>query len=176
MLALSACGASQPMRRPPEDPLLSAPHEGLFAKGVAFARRGDLTRAEQYLSAALLRGHARRPTVIALVRVCVAASRMRVAAHHAESYLREVPDDASMHYIAGTVYVALDQDRAARDHLLAAIGSPRPVSEAAVVLAEITDSPDRRRELLALYLQRQPEGRLAARAQRELALLAEESR
>jgi predicted small lipoprotein YifL len=62
ILAFAAVGCVRkgPAGQPPDDPIAEVPARDLFRKGLGHGRRGDLTRAEQYLSAALLKGYPKR--------------------------------------------------------------------------------------------------------------------
>src|SRR5262245_27084117 len=65
----------------------------LIERGAAFAAVGDLTRAEQYLAAALDRGGDPDKVLPLLLRVCVEAEKYRVAADYARDYLRKKPEN-----------------------------------------------------------------------------------
>ena len=86
----------------------------LFARGKAFAQVGDLTRAEQYLSAALDAGGDESKILPLLVMVCVDGKRYRVAIDYAEGSLKHHPEDTHLRYLVGTLYLATGDAEAAR--------------------------------------------------------------
>ncbi len=79
----------------------------LFDEGVAYALRGDTLRAEHYLGLALRSGHDVDEVVCWLVRVCVASSRYRTALKHAETHLRDHPDDWWLRLVTASIHDAL---------------------------------------------------------------------
>ncbi len=89
----------------------------LVDRGKAFARIGDLTRAEQYLSAALDEGADPRIVLPLLMRVCVESGRLRVAIRHADDFLKRHPDDNRLRYLLGTLYAAVGEPASARREL-----------------------------------------------------------
>lgn len=91
--------------------------ELLLARGRAFAEIGDLTRAEEYLSAALDNGG--KPEVILplLVSICVRDQRYRSAAQYLEEHLRKHPRQSELRFLLGTLYIGLEKDDAARAEL-----------------------------------------------------------
>jgi tetratricopeptide (TPR) repeat protein len=148
----------------------------LRAEGLALARRGDLTRAQQYLSAALDKGYDETIVVPELVKVCVASSRFRAALHYAEPYLLKHPEDAGMNYVVGTIHLALGNVQQATKTLNGALQPSLLMIDAAFSLALIAhkegNAPQARVHLLH-YLQVKPKGRYAARASELLAQLEE---
>lgn len=91
--------------------------EGLVRQGHDAERRGDSVRAEQYWSLALKAGASPQDVLPALLRVCVAGSRLRAATNYAEPYLRNHPEAKELRYLVATLHVSLGQERAARLHL-----------------------------------------------------------
>jgi predicted Zn-dependent protease len=91
--------------------------ELLLARGRAFAEIGDLTRAEEYLSAALDNGG--KPEVILplLVAICVRDQRYRSAAQYLEDHLRSHPRKHQLRFLLGTLYIGLEKKEAARAEL-----------------------------------------------------------
>jgi|CZKU01.1.fsa_nt_gi tetratricopeptide (TPR) repeat protein len=89
----------------------------LLDRGQAFATVGDLTRGEQYLSAALRRGAEVRRVLPLLVHVCVEAGRYRVAADYVRAYLPDDPENATLHMLSGLLEAAVgDRDVARREY------------------------------------------------------------
>ena len=94
----------------------SASAAQLVERGRGFATVGDLTRAEQYLSASLEAGADVRTVLPQLLRVCVAAGRYRVGVEHARRYLREDPSDDRLRFLLGVLEAAVgDRDAALRE-------------------------------------------------------------
>jgi tetratricopeptide (TPR) repeat protein len=89
----------------------------LIDRGRAFATIGDLTRGEQYLSAALQRGAAAPLVLPLLVHVCVEAGRYRVAAEYVRAYMLSDPDSATLRLLYGLLEAAVgDRDVALREY------------------------------------------------------------
>lgn len=179
VLALAACAGAPPRPDgpPPTDPLAGVEHAELFGRGLAFARAGDYLRAEQYLQTALLKGHPEQEVVPALVKVCVAASRLRAALAYAAPYLEQHPDDAAMRYLTAHLRLAAgDRDGARRE--LETLRTTRPaMGEATLSLALLVrDDGDaaRARALLGTYLAAEPTGPDARTARAALAALPPE--
>lgn len=89
----------------------------LFERGLAFAEIGDLTRAEQYLAAALDQGAPPRRTLAALLRVCVAAGRNRAAIVYAREYGSALSGDAQFDFILALLESGVGDVEAAIEHL-----------------------------------------------------------
>lgn len=89
----------------------------LLARGRAFARVGDLTRAEQYLSAALDAGADVGVALPMLLRVCIAEQRYRAAITYAEPYLNKRPDDFRLRFVVASLYATIGETVLAWDHL-----------------------------------------------------------
>jgi tetratricopeptide (TPR) repeat protein len=91
--------------------------EELVERGRAFAMIGDLTRGEQYLSAALRRGADPCVVLPLLVHVCVEAGRYRVAAEYLRMYMIDNPESANMHLLYGSLEAAVgDREVAQREY------------------------------------------------------------
>lgn len=168
-LAAGACVSQvkAQTKAPPTDPIASVSASELRRTGLAFARRGDLLRAQQYLSAAHLKGYEETVVVPELVKVCIAASRLRAALEYGESYLQDHPDDAGMSYVIGTIHLALGNLGEASLRLQGALRPAEVMIDAAFSLALIAS---RRGQLeladehLRRYLAHKPSGRYALRA------------
>jgi tetratricopeptide (TPR) repeat protein len=114
----SACAPSvtpAAFARPPLPARDSA--EGLLRQGNDAERHGDSVRAEQYWSLALNAGASHQEVLPALLRVCIAGSRLRAAVNYAEPYLRNHPEAKELRYLVATLHVSLGQERPARLHL-----------------------------------------------------------
>lgn len=83
-------------------------------RGKAFAAVGDLTRAEDYLVAAIDQGADTREILPILIDVCVRGGRYRSAIVHAENHLRKHPHDQRTRLVVGTLYAALGETKDAR--------------------------------------------------------------
>jgi tetratricopeptide (TPR) repeat protein len=91
--------------------------EELFARGITLADQGQLVRAEQYLSLAVARGYREERALPVLLKVCLAASRLRSALNYAEPYLARHPRDWKLRYLAASLYIGLEQPERARQEL-----------------------------------------------------------
>jgi tetratricopeptide (TPR) repeat protein len=91
--------------------------EELYERGRAFALIGDLTRGEQYLSAALEHGGDPRKVLPPLVHICVEAGRYRVAADYVRAYMNAAGDRADLHLLYGLLEAAVgDRELARREY------------------------------------------------------------
>jgi tetratricopeptide (TPR) repeat protein len=91
--------------------------EKLVARGEGFAQLGDLTRAEQYLAAALEAGADPKTVLPTLLRICIIGHRYRVAIGYATTYLDEHPEDAHLRFVVAELRAALDDGDGARKDL-----------------------------------------------------------
>lgn len=119
-LALVPACAATPVQKAQAD-FASAREEHtrdkLVERGKGFAAFGDLTRAEEYLVAALDQGASPKDVLPTLVDVCVRGGRYRSAIVHAENHLRKFPHDHQTRVMVGTLYVALGETKDARANL-----------------------------------------------------------
>lgn len=113
------CGHAPPPdeERPSQDPVNDVEATELFRQGLGMAGAGDLTRAEQYIGAAMVRGYPEERALPVLIRVCVAGSRLRAAVTYAEPYLDRNPNDASLRLVVASLYLGLEEPVKARRHL-----------------------------------------------------------
>ena len=120
VVAAAACGESAPP--PPQetarDPMNDVDAETLYRRGLTLADEGDFVRSEQYLSAAITKGYPEDRVLPKLVRLCLLGSRVRTAVSYIEPYLERHPHDWSLRYLNATLYVALEQNDAARTEVL----------------------------------------------------------
>lgn len=79
----------------------------LYERGRAFAAVGDMTRAEEYLAAAMEAGYDDRKVIPILLRVCTQDHRYRVAIQYATHYLVKHPHDIGTRYVLGTLHAAV---------------------------------------------------------------------
>jgi tetratricopeptide (TPR) repeat protein len=84
---------------------------------VSQASRGDLLRAEHYLSAARRKGYDEAAVVYWLVRVCISGGRYQSALGHAADYLRKHPSHWSLRLVVASIYEALGDFARARSEL-----------------------------------------------------------
>ncbi len=89
----------------------------LVERGRAFAEIGDLTRAEQYLSAAIDSGANADVVLPMLLRVCISEQRYWVAIDYAEPHLRRRPDDYRLRFVVASLYEVIGDTKMARAHL-----------------------------------------------------------
>lgn len=140
----------------------------LVDRGTAFAEMGDLTRAEQYLVAALDQGAQPRRALTALLRVCVAAGRHRAAIVYAREYGAELSNDAQFEFILALLESAMGEPDAAIDHLRGVVRRAPSHAEAHYRLAALLEERDSDRGEVAFhlheYLRLEPKGKYAEAA------------
>ena len=107
----------------------------LLAYGKAFARRGDATRAEEYLNLALDHGADEREVTPLLISVCVKDRRYRSAVVYAEAYLRKHPGEGRLRFLLGTLYGGLGEAVHARKQLESLLASEPDHADAHFALA-----------------------------------------
>lgn len=168
-LALLFCGCHQKthtLQPSVSEPLPFITAEELFRIGLFHAHRGDLLRAEQYLSAARERGHDEAATVYWLVRVCVSGGRYHSALRHAATYLRDHPDSWGLRLVIASIHEALGEFREAQLNLEHVVASrphdPLAHYRLALLYRHRTPLPNRALPHLRAYLELAPEGRHAA--------------
>jgi tetratricopeptide (TPR) repeat protein len=109
---LLACGPKMPATAPaPEQ--TQGRDEWLFQQGLLAAERGDGVRAEQYLSLARDRGYPAERVLPALLKVCLASSRLRAALDYAEPYLRQHPEQDALRFLVANIHAGLGQSELA---------------------------------------------------------------
>ena len=89
----------------------------LVARGLAFASVGDLTRAEQYLVAALDAGAPADRVLPHLLEVCIAASHYRAGIEYASPELQRNPDDARLRFVVAELRALTGDVSGARSDL-----------------------------------------------------------
>jgi len=140
----------------------------LVERGMAFADMGDLTRAEQYLVAALDQDAEPRRALPALLRVCVAAGRHRAAIVYAREYGSELSSDAQFEFILALLESAMGEPEAAIGHLRGVVRRAPSHAEAHYRLAALLEEKDSDREEVAFhlheYLRLEPKGKYAEAA------------
>ena len=176
VLALIACftlgcrGTTRAAAGPSGSPAAVSAAE-LEALGRRFAAEGDLTRAEQYLSAAVDLGGG-KAALTALVRVCVQARHLRMALDYAEAALRRRPGDAALRFVVGALYVEIGEAPQARPHLETAATALPNNAEVQFALGVFyrDDAPDPARadRFFRRYLELRPSGAGAEEARASL--------
>lgn len=132
----SACGASG--RAPQATPGGAEPSaRELYAGGMALAHAGDLTRAEQYFASAHRQGHQDRESLVALLSVCVRASRLRSALSYAGPYLERHPRDVRLRQLKAALHFALGELSSARTELERVLAHDERRAEAHYLLARV---------------------------------------
>jgi Tfp pilus assembly protein PilF len=111
--------------------------EKLLERGRAFARMGDLTRAEEYLGAALERGAEPQSVMPLLLMVCVQDGRMQLAIQYASDHLRRHPTDAQTRLVLGTLYAGLGENQRAETELRQVLATKPNEGQAHYALAVI---------------------------------------
>lgn len=174
-LALAGCGPSTPAEKAQANlATMRAEHaaDKLVDRGRAFASIGDLTRAEEYLAAALDEGADYHVVVPLLIRVCLQDGRYRSAAHYAEEQLRKHPEDVRTRFVVGTIYAALGEVKPARAALEQVILARPDDADAHYALAVL--ARDNEGDVVAAdkhfreYLRIEPNGKHAEEARASL--------
>lgn len=170
LIAATACAGEQVERdRKAVEHESSA--EVLMRTGEAAAQLGDMTRAEQYLVAAMRAGGDQRRIVKQLLIVCAADRRYPVAIDYAEQYLRRNPNDTEVLFAAGSLHAATGSLDPARSMLMRVVRErpewPEPHYVLATVLREY-GSPDLADEHDLAYIKLSPEGPMAETARARL--------
>jgi tetratricopeptide (TPR) repeat protein len=142
--------------------------ETLLARGRAFARVGDYTRAEQYLAAAIDGGADPKAALPLLLRVCLVEQRYRSAIAHAEPQLNKEPEDFRLRFVVGSLYSAIGDTDSAREHLEKVVEEKPGYAEAhfALGMLELEGEEDRVAAdgSFRNYLRLEPAGEHAAEA------------
>lgn len=144
----------------------------LVARGKAFARVGDLTRAEQYLASALDQGADPDEVLPLLIRVCIESGRFRVAIQHASHQLKSQPDNVPLRFLLGSLYSAVGDASVAREHFERVVGTDPAHADAHFALAVI--ARDHEGDLMRAdrhfreYLRLRPDGPYADEARASL--------
>ena len=146
--------------------------DNLADRGRAFAAVGDLTRAEEYLAAALDQGGSAKEILPLLLDVCVRGGRYRSAIQHAENHLRRNPHDHATRLVVGTIYAALGEDREAQNALRQVVEARPDDAQAHYVLAVL--ARDNQNDVVSAdrhfreYLRIEPNGAHAEEARASL--------
>lgn len=143
----------------------------LFERGKGFFSVGDLTRAEQYLSAAIDAGGDSDKIAPVLLQVYIEGQRFRLAVEFCERTLKKNPKNLKLRFLLGALYNAIGDGVNAREAFDAVVQLDPNHAEAHYALAVIlreehnADSADRHfRE----YLRISPKGPHAAEARGSL--------
>jgi tetratricopeptide (TPR) repeat protein len=176
VIALLGCGgkSSAPPSQPAADPLKTAPTTELFERGRELADAGDYVRAEQYLTAAMHRGHPSKDVLPVLLQACVRGRRYQSALGHAQRELRRNPEDWRLRYVVATLHEALGERTKAQVELKRVLdGEPR-FANAHYSLGVLLSATDRRAASTHLhrYLEIEPKGNHAADARARLNALS----
>lgn len=164
LILLFGCGHEPPQveEPPPGDPVQEVPAEDLFIQGVVLAQRGDLVRAEQYLASALDRGHPENRVMPVLLRVLVAASRLRVALDYAVPYLERNPDDWALRYLVASIHLGMGNAALARRELERVVETAPDQADPhyllGIVLRDEMGDPTAAEAHFRRYLELAPEG------------------
>ncbi|MEM9190060.1 MAG: tetratricopeptide repeat protein [Myxococcota bacterium] len=172
-VAAFGCGhAQEPQELPPADPIMEVEASELFQQGIQLAQSGDLIRAEQYIAASVVRGFPEEQALPVLLRVCISASRLRVALGYAQPYLEEHPDDWSLRYLVASIYLGMGQiDRAQEELQQVLEDAPEeadPYFLMAVVLRDERGEIEAADDHFRRYLELAPDGARAPAAQNAL--------
>jgi len=173
-VTLSACGPPPAPRVEQDVEKVDKEREPnkLVARGKAFAQMGDLTRAEQYLTAALEEGADPNEVLPVLMRICLKSGRYRVAIEHANTELKLRPHNEALRFLLGSLYYAVGNAPAAREEFERVLATKPDHAEAHFALATIArdDEGDLLRADLHFreYLRLRPDGPHAEEARSSL--------
>ncbi|MEO6575416.1 MAG: tetratricopeptide repeat protein [Polyangiaceae bacterium] len=140
--------------------------------GKGFAAVGDLTRAEEYFTAALDSGGDDTVITPMLLRVCIQDGRYRVAIQYGETFLRRHPNDVRTRFVLATLYLAIADNVAARAQFERVLAARPEEADAHFALAVLMR--DSQEDLLSAdhhfreYLRLKPGGAHAEEAQSSL--------
>jgi Tfp pilus assembly protein PilF len=117
LVTLCGCGSGSGPQGAQANQKRTVSSEELYRRGLALIDQGQLVRAEQYISLAVSRGYPEERAVPVLVKVCLAASRVRSALNYAEPYVVRHPSDWKLRYLIASLYVGLERPTRARQEL-----------------------------------------------------------
>jgi Tfp pilus assembly protein PilF len=86
----------------------------LLAIGQAYTDVGDSVRAVQYFSLAIDHGGDENAIFPRLMRACITGRQFRAATFYLENYLRRHPENAKLHFLAGSLYAGIGETKQAR--------------------------------------------------------------
>ena len=166
-VSITACQHSIGRRsEAPEHESPTVTGDDLFVLAMAYIRRSDFLRAEQYLHAARERGYEEQAVVFWLVRVCVAAGRYHSALQHATSHLRDHPSHFALRLVVASIHEALGDVEHAQSALESIVSdAPEwalPQYRLGMLYRARFSAGDRARRHLERYLELAPEGPHAA--------------
>lgn len=167
LMLLSSLGCAHGLRdRSREGEAMQAGN--LYRSGMELLQAGDLTRAEQYLAAALRAGHEPRATIKGLMATCIAAGRLRSALGYAEPFLADHPDQAALRMLVASLHYGLGNYARSEHVLLALFSAPQVPAEAHYMMALLLTSQGARQPAvnshLLRYLELAPAGPHAGEA------------
>ena len=116
---LAACAPSRSEQVARDVSVIAAEHrpDTLTQRGLAFAQLGDMTRAEQYLVAALDAGAPADIILPKLLVVCIASSHYRAGIEYASPELQRDPENASLRFVVAELEALTGDASAARSDL-----------------------------------------------------------
>ena len=162
----SANGGTAARANGPSRPLQA---HALFERGRTLAERGDPSRAEQYLELAIRAGYPERAAIVPLVRVCIAASRLRAALGYARGYLRRSPAEWRLRYLVAAIESALGRPRKAAQELERVLADRPEAAQAHYLLGVLQrdafGDPRAARASFRAYLAHAPDGVFADEVQ-----------
>lgn len=175
-LTLVACASAGPgasATRPGSSAGARGQEAWFFRQGLAAAERGDGVRAEQYLAMAREHGYPAERVLPALLKVCLASSRLRAALDYAEPYLRQHPDQDALRFLVANIHVGLGQHEDALAELDRLTTRNPRFNEAYFLRAALLFDHDAAAAIAALrsYLELAPQGVHAAEARSRLSEL-----
>jgi tetratricopeptide (TPR) repeat protein len=174
LLLVHLCGCTHAFRPTVAavDGLSEVTQQDLFQIGLYQAHRGDLLRAEQYLTAARDGGYSESVATYWLVRVCVSAGRYQSALQHAVRYLRDNPADSRARLVVASIHEALGDvtlaERELQNIVRAEPDWALPRYRLALLYQRTPSRASLALESLAEYLRLEPDGPHSAHARASL--------
>ena len=118
MTALLAVGCGATRNAPTKDAASPLKDPAVLVQaGEVFAANGDFTRAQQYFAAAITAGGKSSVILPHLLKACISAGDLRLAAEYAENELSRRPDDAHLRFLTGALQAQIGNRPGARQHL-----------------------------------------------------------
>ncbi|AKF11666.1 tetratricopeptide repeat protein [Sandaracinus amylolyticus] len=174
-LATVGCGGAQTQadETPVTDPLSTVQPSELYERGVYLAQHEDYIRAEQYLVAAMQRGHDENVVMPTLLAACVRSSRLSAALGYAEPYLERHPEAWSLRLLVATIHMGLGEPADAHAQLMRVVDDQptEPVAHYMLGVLSRDDLADPAAAIASFqrYLELAPEGEHAAEARASIA-------
>lgn len=137
LLAPSACvrSPSTQLREEMNEARAAQDPKRMLEYALSFKAVGDLTRAEQYLNAALELGADEREVFPVLLEVCVMDNRYRSAVAYTEEHLKRHPTNIRLRLVLASFYSALGEAARAKQEFMRVVAAEPRLATAHYSLA-----------------------------------------